>query len=121
MEKLIADLDSLSTAQITELRTRLESLWGVKAEVAVFAPHNALVEEKLVEPTSFGVHLTGVTNKMGVIKMLRELTGLGLLQAKEFVERALPQEVKTDLTKDQAEEMKRQLDTAGGSAEVKPV
>ena len=121
MDKLIADLDSLSTAQITELRTRLETLWGVKAEVFVAAPVQVATEAVKAEPTAFSVNLTGVTNKMGVIKMIRELTGLGLIQAKEFVEKALPQEVKTDLTKDQADEMKRQLETAGGAAEVKPV
>jgi len=120
MDKLIEDLSALSTAQITELRTRLEALWGVKAEVISFQPQKELIEEKLTEPTSFAVYLTAVTNKMGVIKMVRELTGLGLIQAKEFVEKPLPQEVKTDLTKEQADEIKGKIDGAGGSAEVKP-
>lgn len=120
MDKLIEDLSALDTAQITELRTRLEALWGVKAEVFVAPVNTAPVEQPKAEPTVFGVHLTAFTNKMGVIKMIRELTGLGLIQAKEFVEKPLPQEVKTDLTKDQADEIKGKLDAAGGSAEIKP-
>lgn len=121
MDKLIADLDSLSTAQITELRTRLEALWGVKAEVITAPVNTAPVEEKKAEPTSFAVYLTAFTNKMGVIKTVRELTGLGLIQAKELVEKPLPQEIKTDLVKEQADEVKAKLEANGGSAEIKPL
>lgn len=120
MEKLIEDLSALNTSQITELRTRLEALWGVSGTVVVFSSQPAVVETPKIEPTSFAAHLTGVTNKMGVIKMMRELTGLGLIQAKEFVERSLPQEIKTDLAKDQAEEIKAKIEASGGSVEIKP-
>lgn len=122
MDKLIEDLSALTTAQITELRTRLESLWGVKAEVISAVPQNATpVETSKAEPTSFAVYLTAFANKMGVIKMVREITNLGLIQAKEFIEGALPGEIKTDLTKEQAEEIKAKIDGAGGSAEIKAV
>lgn len=121
MDKLIEDLSALNTAQVTELRTRLEALWGVKAEVISAAPQVVPVETAKVEPTSFGVYLTGFANKMGVIKMVREITNLGLIQAKEFVEGSLPGELKTDLTKDQAEEIKSKIDGAGGTAEIKPL
>lgn len=120
LDNLVEQLSALNTAQISELRTKLEAKWGVKAEVVSFAPQHVAVEEK-TEPTSFAVNLTAVTNKMGVIKMVRELTGFGLIQAKEFVEKPLPQEIKTDLVADQAEEIKRKIEEAGGAAEIKPV
>jgi large subunit ribosomal protein L7/L12 len=121
MENLIKELSALNATQINELKIRLEALWGVKAEVISAAPANTIAETPKADPTSFGVYLTGFTNKMGVIKMIRELTGLGLMPAKEFVESALPREIKTDLSKEQADEMKGKIDAAGGSAEVKSV
>jgi len=120
LDSLIEQLSSLNTAQIGELRGKLEAKWGVKADVIVAAPQTAQVEETKAEPTEFAVNLTAFTNKMGVIKMVRELTGAGLIQAKEFVEKTLPQEIKTGLTKDEAEEIKRKVEEAGGSVEVKP-
>lgn len=121
MEKLIEDLSALNTAQIVELRTRLEALWGVKAEVITAGPVNVPVEQPKAGPTAFAALLTAFTNKMGVIKLIRELTGASLMDAKSFVEKDLPQEIKTDLTKDEAEEIKAKVEAAGGSVEVKPV
>ena len=122
MDKLIEDLDALSPAQITELRTRLEALWGVKAEVAIAIPQQTVQTETVkAEPTEFATHLTAFANKMSVIKLIRELTGMGLIQAKEFVEKPLPQEIKTGLTRDEADEIKRKVEDAGGSATVVPV
>lgn len=120
MEKLIESLSAFDMTQIAELRTRLESLWGVKAEVFV-APATQPIQEPMKEPTAFAVYLTAFVNKMGVIKMIRELTGLGLLQAKTFVEDALPQEIKNDLSKEQAEDIKSRIEGAGGSVEIKPI
>jgi len=122
LDSLIEQLSALNTAQIGELKTRLEAKWGVKAEVFV-APIQTTVQPETIkaEPTEFSVHLTAFTNKMGVIKMLRELTGLGLLQAKEFIERPLPQEIKTGLSKEDADEIKRKMEEAGSSVEVKSI
>lgn len=116
---LIEQLSALDTAQIGELKNKLEAKWGVSANVAVFAPQVAQVETVVAEPTEFAAFLTAFTNKMGVIKTIRELTGLGLLQAKEFVEKPLPQEIKTGLAKEQAEEIKAKLEEAGGSVDIK--
>ena len=82
---------------------------------AVAAGAGAAVEEK----TEFDVLLTSFgANKVGVIKVVRELTGLGLKEAKDLVEGA-PSTVKEGVSKDDAAEMKKKLEAAGGSVEVK--
>ena len=121
LDSLIEQLSALDTAQIGELRTKLEAKWGVSATVvAAPIPTNVAEPVKTAEPTEFAAHLTAFSNKMGVIKMVRELTGMGLIQAKEFTEKPLPQEIKTGLSRDDAEEIKRKVEEAGGSVEVKP-
>lgn len=122
IDSLIEQLSSLNTAQIGELRNKLEDKWGVKAEVVVSVSQNvATPEPAKAEPTEFAIYLTAFEKKMDVIKMIREVTGLGLIQAKEFVEKDLPQEVKTGLSKDDAEELKRKLEGATAKVEIKPV
>lgn len=121
IETLIDQLSDLNAAQIGELKNKLEDKWGVKA-VVVSAPSvgPSVETAKPAEPTEFGVFLTGFTNKMGAIKVIREIAGLALLEAKAVVEGTLPREVKTGLAKDLADELKNKITEAGGTAEVKP-
>jgi large subunit ribosomal protein L7/L12 len=119
-DSLIEQLSALNTAQIGELKSKLEVKWGVSATVFSVPAPTTVVEPVKAEPTEFAAHLTAFTNKMSVIKMMRELTGLGLIQAKEFVEKPLPQEIKTGLSKDSADEIKRKMEEAGASVIVSP-
>jgi len=106
---------------MAELITELEDKWGVKAApaaVAVAAGPAAAAEEK-EEQTEFDVILADIGGKkIQVIKAVRELTGLGLKEAKELVESA-PKAVKEQVSKEEAEEVKKKLETAGASVELK--
>jgi large subunit ribosomal protein L7/L12 len=122
-EQIVDYLSNLPVIQLAELIKTLEDKWGVKAApVAVAAgpavgaaPAAAAVEEK----TEFNVELkeTG-GNKIAVIKVVREITGLGLKEAKDLVEGA-PKTVKESVSKADAEEMKKKLEDAGAKVELK--
>ncbi|MHC4378452.1 MAG: 50S ribosomal protein L7/L12 [Planctomycetota bacterium] len=118
----IADqLDGLTLLQASKLVKALEDKWGVSAAapaaVAVAAPGGggeAAAEEK----TSFDVILESAGDKkIQVIKEIRAITGLGLKEAKELVDNT-PKPVKEGVSKDEAEELKKQLEEAGGSVKV---
>src|SRR5450432_1872313 len=110
-ETVVDYLSNLPVIQIAELIKTLEDKWGVKAApaaVAVAATAAAPVEAK-VEQTEFDVILAAAGgNKIGVIKAIREITGLGLKEAKDLVE-AAPKTVKEQIAKAEAEEMKKKL------------
>jgi large subunit ribosomal protein L7/L12 len=120
--KIVDELSSLSVLEAAELSKMLEEKWGVSAAapvavaaagVAGGAP--AAAEEK----TAFDVILaTAGAQKINVIKVVRELTGLGLKEAKDLVEGA-PKPVKTGVSKEDAEGMKKKLTEAGATVEVK--
>ncbi len=117
--KLIEDVKSLTVLELSELVKALEEEFGVSAAapVAVAAPvaAAAAVEEK----TEFDVVLKAVgANKIQVIKVVRELTGLGLKEAKDVVDNA-PKAVKEAVSKDDAEAAKAKLVEAGAEVEVK--
>ena len=123
LEKLVDELSSLTVMEAAELSKLLEEKWGVSAAapVAVAAAPGAgggdaaAAEEK----TEFDVVLAGFgDNKIAVIKEVRGITGLGLKEAKELVEGA-PKPVKEGVNKDEAEELKKKLEEAGASVEVK--
>ena len=113
-------LGEMPVLELVELINELEDAWGVSAAapVAVAAAGGgeaAAAEEK----TEFDVVLTGFgDNKVAVIKAVRAVTGLGLKEAKDAVE-GTPTPLKEGLSKDEAEELKKQLEEAGGSAELK--
>lgn len=120
-EQVVDYLSNLPVIQIAELIKDLENKWGVKAApaavavAAVAGPAAAPVEEK----TEFDVVLTAVgANKIAVIKAIREITGLGLKEAKDLVE-AAPKNVKDAVSKADAEEMKKKLTEAGATVELK--
>jgi large subunit ribosomal protein L7/L12 len=123
IDSLMNDLLGFSNEQITELRGKLEAKWNVKAEViSTPAPITDTPITK-VEQTEFSVFLTGFGNsKMSVIKTMRELTGISLLEAKSLVERATtetPQEIKSGISKDAADEVKNKIETNGGAVIIK--
>jgi len=120
-EQVVDYLSNLPVMQMAELITELEDKWGVKAApaaVAVAGPaaaDAAAVEEQ----TEFDVMLQDIGGKkIQVIKAVREITGLGLKEAKELVESA-PKAVKEQISKDEAEEVKKKLEDAGASVELK--
>ncbi len=120
LAKLVDDLSGLTVLEAAELSKMLEEKWGVSAAapVAVAAAGGgaaAAVEEK----TAFDVILANAgAQKINVIKVVRELTGLGLKEAKDLVEGA-PKPVKTGVAKEEAETMKKKLTEAGATVEVK--
>ena len=120
LNKIVEDLSALTVLEAAELSKLLEEKWGVSAAaaVAVAAPAAggaAAVEEK----DEFDVILTGDGgNKINVIKEVRAITGLGLGEAKALVEGA-PKPVKEGASKAEAEELKKKLEAAGATVELK--
>jgi large subunit ribosomal protein L7/L12 len=121
-EQVVDYLSNLPVIQIADLIKDLENKWGVKAApaaVSVAAGPAAPAAEKAPEQTEFDVILAGAgSNKIGVIKAIREITGLGLKEAKDLVE-AAPKTVKEQVSKADAEEMKKKLVEAGATVELK--
>ncbi|AKT37406.1 50S ribosomal protein L7/L12 [Chondromyces crocatus] len=122
-EQVVDYLSNLPVIQIAELIKELENKWGVKAAPAAVAvaatPGTAATAEKAPEQTEFDVVLANAGgNKIAVIKAIREITGLGLKEAKDLVE-AAPKTVKEQVSKADAEEMKKKLVEAGATVELK--
>lgn len=122
-EQLVDHLSNLTVLQVADLIKKLEDKWGVKAAPAAVAvaagPAAAAVEEKKEEQTEFNVELTAAgANKIAVIKAIREITGLGLKEAKDLVE-AAPKVVKEQISKADAEDMKKKLTEAGATVTLK--
>ncbi len=126
LEKLVDDLSNLTVLEAAELAKLLEDKWGVSAAAAPMAmpmmaaaaggdAPAAAAEEK----TEFDVILAGAGDKtINVIKEVRTITGLGLKEAKDLVEGA-PKPVKEGVNKDEAEKLKKQLEDAGATVELK--
>jgi large subunit ribosomal protein L7/L12 len=121
-DQVIDYLSNLSVLDIAKLTKALEEKWGVKAApVAVAGVGGPAAAEapKAVEKTEFTVVLTAAGgNKIQVIKAIREITNLGLKEAKDLVDGA-PKEVKAGVSKDESEEIKKKLTEAGGTVEIK--
>ena len=121
-DQVVDYLSNLPVIQIAELIRELENKWGVKAApaaVAVAGPAAAEVKEAPPEQTEFDVILSAAgANKIQVIKAIREITGLGLKEAKDLVE-AAPKTVKEQVGKADAEDMKKKLTEAGATVELK--
>lgn len=118
IQKLVEELSKLTVLEAVELSKALEETWGVSAAAAVAVaagPAVAAEEEK----TEFSVVLAEAgANKLAVIKAVKDMTGLGLGEAKALVESA-PKAVKEDVAKDEAEKMKATLEAAGAKVELK--
>src|SRR3954462_12313565 len=121
LEKLVEELSALTVLEAAELSKMLEEKWGVSAAAAVAAAPAAggPAAPAAEEQTEFDVILTGDGGKkINVIKEVRALTGLGLTEAKTLVESA-PKAVKEGVNKDEAEKIKKQLEEAGATVDVK--
>src|SRR5215471_8708176 len=113
VQSIIEEIKGLSLLEAAELVKGIEAAFGVSAAAATVAA--APAEEK----TEFNVILTGVGgNKIGVIKVVREITSLGLKEAKDLVEGA-PKPVKEGVNKDEAEAIKKKFTEAGATVEIK--
>lgn len=113
---------NMTVLELSELIKDMEEKFGVSAAaaaVAVAAPAAGGAAEAAAEQTEFTVHLTEVgANKVSVIKVVRELTGLGLKEAKDLVDGA-PKDVKEGLSKADAEDAKKKLEEAGAKVDLK--
>jgi large subunit ribosomal protein L7/L12 len=122
IQKLVDDLSALTVLEAADLAKALEEKWGVSAAaaVAVAGPAAAGAAAPAVEEkTEFDVILTGDGGKkINVIKEIRVITGLGLGEAKALVEGA-PKAVKEGVNKEEAEKIKKQIEDAGGTVELK--
>ncbi|MBN9579029.1 MAG: 50S ribosomal protein L7/L12 [Alphaproteobacteria bacterium] len=122
IEQLVEDLSGLTVLEAAELSKLLEEKWGVSAAAPVAvaaAPGAAAGAAPAAEKTEFTVVLTAAGDKkINVIKEVRAITGLGLKEAKDLVEGA-PKEVKADVSKDEAEKIKKQLEDDGAKVELK--
>lgn len=119
-EQVVDYLSNLPVIQIAELVKTLEEKWGVSAApVAVAGPGVAAPAAAVEEKTEFDVVLVDAgANKINVIKVVREITGLGLKEAKDLVEGA-PKNIKEGISKSDAADLKKKLEDAGAKVEVK--
>ena len=121
IQKIVEDLSKLTVLEAAELAKALEEAWGVSAAaaVAVAAPAGGGEAAAVEEQTEFDVILTGDGGKkIQVIKEVRAITQLGLAEAKTLVESA-PKAIKEAVNKAEAEEIKKRIEEAGGTVEIK--
>ena len=124
-QELVDALSELTVLEMSELKTMLEDKWGVKAAAATVmaaapAAGGGGGAAAAAEATDFLVTLTDspADKKSGIIKVVREITGLGLKEAKELVE-AVPKELKASAPKAEAESIKKKIEEAGGKVTLK--
>lgn len=125
IEKLVEELSQLSVLDMSKLKTALEEKWGVKAAAGApmmmaAAPAAGDAAAPAAESTEFVVTLEAspADKKIGVIKVVREITGLGLKEAKDLVESA-PKVLKETAPKDEAESISKKIAEAGGKVTIK--
>lgn len=124
IEKLYDELSKMTVLEVSGLIKRLEEGWGVSAAAAVpmgmpMGGGGGAVAEPAEEQTEFDVILTGVgAQKINVIKEVRAITSLGLKEAKDLVE-AAPKAIKEAVSKAEAEEIKKKVEAAGATVEIK--
>jgi large subunit ribosomal protein L7/L12 len=124
IEEIAEQLDTLTLLEAAQLSKRLQEKWGVSAAVAMAAPAAAAgggagAAAAAEEQTEFDVVLSATGDKkIQVIKVVRELTGLGLKEAKDLVDGA-PKAVKEKISKTEAADMKKKLEEVGATVEVK--
>jgi large subunit ribosomal protein L7/L12 len=123
-DDLIKAIETMTVLELSELVKALEEKFGVTAAMPAMAVAGAggggAAAQAAEEKTSFDVILTSVAadKKIQIIKVVRELTSLGLKEAKDLVE-AAPKPVKTGVAKEEADSMKKKLEEAGAKAEIK--
>jgi len=123
IESIVETISGLTAIELSELKKALEEKFGVTAAAPVFAggfaPAAAAAAPVEEEQTEFTVILAAAGDaKLNVIKVVREITGLGLKEAKDLVDGA-PKPVKENISKDDAAKIKAQIEEAGGKVEIK--
>jgi large subunit ribosomal protein L7/L12 len=117
-EDVLEFISNMSVLELSELVKEFEEKFGVSAQATVVAGAGAAAEE-VEEQTEFDVVLTGAgAKKINAIKVVRAITGLGLKEAKSAVE-DVPTTLKEGISKDEAEEIKKQIEEAGATCELK--
>jgi len=118
-EEILDAISNMSVMDVVELVKSMEDKFGVSAAAVAVAAPAAAAGAAVEEQTEFNVILAKIgDNKINVIKAVREITGLGLKEAKDLVE-AAPKPIKEGVAKEQAEELKKKLEEAGATVEVK--
>lgn len=123
-EQILEQLKALTLLEASELVKQIEEAFGVSAAatggVMMMAPGAAAPAEEVVEKTEFDVILDSVPadKKIAVLKIVREITGLGLKEAKDLVE-AAPKAIKEAIAKEAAEDAKKRIEEAGGKVTIK--
>ena len=118
-DEILDTISNMTVMEVVDLIDAMEEKFGVSAAAAAVAAPVAGAVEVAEEQTEFDVTLTSFgEKKVAVIKVVRALTSLGLKEAKDLVE-SVPAAIKEGVPKDEAEDVKTQLEGAGGSAEVK--
>ena len=119
VEELIASLKEMSVLELNELVKALEEEFGVSAAAGVVVAAGPAEAAEVEEKTEFDVELTEIgPNKVKVIKVVRDATGLGLKEAKDLVDSA-PSKIKEDTSKTDAEELKAKLEAEGAKVTLK--
>ena len=118
-DKMLEEIDSLTVVELSELVKGIEEKYGVTAAAVAAPAAGGAAEAGAAEKSEFDVVLTETgANKIAVIKVVRDITGLGLKEAKELVDGA-PKTVKEAVAKAEAEEMKAKFTEAGATVELK--
>jgi large subunit ribosomal protein L7/L12 len=118
-DDILEAIGNMKVTELVELTEAFKTKFNVTIAVAAAGPAAAAAAPVVEEQTEFTVMLTGAgAQKIQVIKVVRELTGLGLKEAKDLVDGA-PKEVKTGVSKDEANQVKSKLEAAGASVELK--
>lgn len=116
---MIEEIKAMTVLELSELVKAIEEEFGVSAAAPVAVAAGPVAAAAVEEQTEFDVILTDAgAGKINVIKVVRELTGLGLKEAKELVDNA-PKAIKTGVSKDEADAVKAKLEEAGAKVEVK--
>ena len=118
-EEILDSIANMSVMDVVELVEAMEEKFGVSAAVATVAAAQDAAAAAEEEQTEFDVHMSSFgANKVSVIKVVRAITSLGLKEAKDLVEGA-PTNIKDGVSKDEADDLKKQLEEAGASVEIK--
>ncbi len=121
VQKIVDSIKELTTVEAFDLKKALEEAFDVKAAAPMMAamPMAGAAAAPVEEKTEFDVTLTEAgANKIGVIKIVKNITGLGLKEAKDLVDSA-PKPIKEGVKKEEAEDIKKQIEAEGGKVEVK--
>lgn len=118
-DDILEAISNMTVMEVVDLISAMEEKFGVSAAAAVAVAAPAAAAAPVEEQTEFDVILTGFgANKVNVIKVIREITGLGLKEAKDLVE-GVPSTAKEAVSKDDAAALKKKLEEAGASVEIK--